>query len=331
LFDLYRRSLPSAQFLELLERHTARLAQAVQEYADQACSLMASATRSADEWAASCISALDEWEERLAARVMEATRRHAGSLGAHFARESEWKEFDAGEIPRIGRQSLDEFLGERRDALRGWKEKLILFSRDLAGLAALCRQTVRESADELDGIRAVDGPIADGGYGEKGYFPVSAAVLAQATDFSDRMPDCPFPAAHRDDVAFVLSGRDLALPPARDALARVSQLAGSAEKRMAAFLQARERRTGRWASGIRGLLESWLQDAREELAGSHTVAMRRIFVPALEILRDETVCLDSYIKVMDKIRDDAGRLEQSLADALAALEALCADGPLRGG
>ena len=95
---------------------------------------------------------------------------------------------------------------------------------------------------------------------------------------------------------------------------------GNPEKRKAAFLERKRKKTAHWAKEMRALLEQELDASRTELTEAYKSAVARGFVPALEILTEEAVHLKLYLAVMDRIREDAGVFEQRLEKGLSALE-----------
>lgn len=309
----YRASLPPAQFLELLERHADRLAEASLEHIEQARSVVAAAAHDVDAWRSGLDRALDQWEERLVLRVMDAAHRHADALGTDFARESAWKSFDEEEAPRIARQSLDEFLGEQQDVLRGWEAKLQLFGEDMRDLSAQCLRSVEESAGELGDICAVSGRMdhllvqSDAHMRRLAVFLAGAgggAVLAGGL----------FNLMAWGGAALVVLTHPLVLPGA--ALVGVAAYAlhavGNVSRRKAAWLERKRKKTEQWAAEARRLLAEELRAAGEELTASYKASVARGFVPALEILVGEAVHVRLYLKVMDRIRDDADVFERKL-------------------
>lgn len=309
----YRASLPPAQFLELLERHADRLAGASLEHIEQARSVVAAAAHDVDQWRADLQRALDQWEERLALRVMEAAHRHADALGSDFAKESAWQDFDAEEAPRIARQSLDEFLSEQQGVLHGWEEKLRLFGEDMRDLSERCLSSVRDSAAELGDICAVSGRV-DHLLVRSDVHMRRLAVFLAGAGGGAVLAGSLFHFVTWGGAALVILTHPLTLPGA--ALVGMAAYAlhavGNASRRKAAFLERKRKKTEQWAAEARRLLEEELRAAGEELTASYKAAVARGFVPALEILVAEAMHVRLYLKVMDRIREDADRFERAV-------------------
>ena len=313
----YRATLPPAQFLELLERHADRLAGASLEHIEQARSVVAAAAHDVDQWRADLQRALDQWEELLVLRVMEAARRHADALGMDFAKEGAWTDFDAEEAPRIARQSLDEFLSEQQGVLRGWEEKLRLFGEDMRDLSASCLSSVEDSAAELGDICAVSGRMDHLLVRSDEHMRRLAVFLAGAGGgavLAGSLLHC----MAWGGAALVVLTHALTLPGA--ALVGMAVYAlhalGNSSRRKEAFLERKRKKTEQWAAGARRLLDEELRAAGEELTASYKAAVARGFVPALEILVAEAVHVRLYLKVMDRIREDADLFERTVRGLL---------------
>ncbi len=317
-FGRYRASLPPAPFLELLERHAERLAEAAASYAERANSLAAVAAHDVEAWRVAQWRALDAWEDTLVLRVMTAAHRHADTLGENFAKESAWKEFDEDEAPRIARQCLDELLTEQQDILRGWQEKLRLFNEELHSLSVLCLTAVEESAAELGDICAASGTM-DHLLVKSNAHMRRLAVFLTGAGAGALAAGTLLNLVTLGGAAFLLLTNPIVLPGA--AILGVAAYAlhsmGNAEKRKAAFLERKKKKTAAWATGIRELVDAELRGAREEVAAHYKTAVARGFVPALEILAGEAAHLRLYLQVMDHIREDADAFEQRLTAELA--------------
>ena len=320
-FIRYRAGLPPAQFLELLERHTEQLARAAASHADQARSVIAAAAHDVDEWQRARDRALDAWEEDLVLRVMDAAHRHADLLGASFAREAEWKVFDEEEAPRIARRSIEQFLAGQQEEMRAWNEKLRLFQGELNELSVLCLKAVEESAAELGDICSTAGRLDHFLVQTNAHMKQVALFLAGAGTGAI-VAGGLFNLVALGSAAFLLVTNPVALPAAAllGVAAYALQSLGSVEKRKAAFLERKRKKSAQWAKEVRNLLEKELESSRAELTEAYKSAVARGFVPALEILTGETVHLRLYLAVMDKIRADAGTFERRMEKGLRALE-----------
>ena len=320
-FIRYRAGLPPAQFLELLERHTEQLARAAASHADQARSVIAAAAHDVDEWQRARDRALDAWEEDLVLRVMDAAHRHADLLGASFAREAEWKVFDEEEAPRIARRSIEQFLAGQQEEMRAWNEKLRLFQGELNELSVLCLKAVEESAAELGDICSTAGRLDHFLVQTNAHMKQVALFLAGAGTGAI-VAGGLFNLVALGSAAFLLVINPVALPAAAllGVAAYALQSLGSVEKRKAAFLERKRKKSAQWAKEVRNLLEKELESSRAELTEAYKSAVARGFVPALEILTGETVHLRLYLAVMDKIRADAGTFERRMEKGLRALE-----------
>ena len=309
----YRAALPPAQFLELLERHADRLAEASLEHIEQARSVVAAAAHDVDEWRSGLERALDQWEERLVLRVMDAAHRHADALGSDFARESAWTAFDEEEAPRIARRSLDDFLSEQQGVLRGWEDKLRLFGEDMRDLSARCLTSVEESAAELGDICAVSGRMDHLLVQSDAHMRRLAVFLAGAGGGAV-LAGSLINLMAWGGAALVVLTHPLVLPGA--ALVGMAAYAlhavGNASRRKAAFLERKRKKIEQWAAEARRLLDEELRAAGEELTASYKAAVARGFVPALEILVGEAVHVRLYLKVMDRIREDADVFERKV-------------------
>lgn len=319
--ERYRATLPPPQFLELLERHADQLAAAALSHREQARSVVAAAAHDVDEWSVARQRALDAWEELLTLRVMEAAHRHADALGADFAKESAWKSFDEEEAPRIARQCLDEFLAGQQDILRGWEEKLRLFGDDMRELSVLCLNTVEESAGELGDICAVTGRM-DHLLVQSDAHMRRLAVFLGGAGAGAALTGGLFNLVAWGGAALMVLSHPLALPGVAlvGAAAYALHAMGNPERRKAAWLERKRKKTAQWATEARKKLEEELRAAGEELTAAYKTAVSRGFVPALEILVSEAVHLRLYLQVMDRIQEDADNLDRSMEHSVRRLE-----------
>ena len=317
----YRAGLPPAHFLELLERHADQLAKAAASHAGQARSVIAAAARDVDEWRRARNRALDAWEEELILKVMDAAHRHADALGSDFAREAEWKAFDEEEAPDIARKSIESFLVVQQEEMHAWNEKLRLFQGELGELSVLCLKAVEDSAAELGDICSTTGRL-DHFLVQTNAHMKQVALFMAGAGTGAVVAGGLFNLVALGSAAFLLVTNPVALPAA--ALVGVAAYAlqhlGNPEKRKAAFLERKRKKTAHWAKEMRALLEQELDASRTELTEAYKSAVARGFVPALEILTEEAVHLKLYLAVMDRIREDAGVFEQRLEKGLSALE-----------
>lgn len=321
-FVRYRAGLPPAQFLELLERHTEQLAKAAASHAEQARSVIAAAAHDVDEWQRARDRALDAWEEDLVMRVMDAAHRHADLLGSAFAREADWKVFDEEEAPRIARRCIENFLAGQQEEMRAWNEKLRLFQGELNELSVLCLKAVEESSTELGDICSTTGRLDHFLVQTNAHMKQVALFLAGAGSGAV-VAGGLFNLVALGSAAFLLVTNPVALPAAAllGVAAYALQSLGNPEKRKAAFLDRKRKKSAQWAKEVRARLEQELESSRQELTEAYKSAVARGFVPALEILAGEAVHLKLYLAVMDKIRADAGAFEERLQKGLRALDA----------
>lgn len=320
--ERYRATLPPPQFLELLERHADQLASAALSHMEQARSVVAAAAHDVDEWGIARQHALDAWEELLVLRVMDAAHRHADALGTDFARESAWKSFDDEEAPRIARQCLDEFLAGQQDILHGWGEKLRLFGDDMRELSVLCLNTVEESAVELGDICAVTGRM-DHLLVQSDAHMRRLAVFLGGAGAGAALTGGLFNLVAWGGAALMVLSHPLALPGVAlvGAAAYALHAMGNPERRKAAWLERKRKKTAQWAAEARKGLEEELRSAGDELTAAYKTAVSRGFVPALEILVSEAVYLRLYLQVMDRIQADADSFGRLVEASIQVLEA----------
>lgn len=317
----YRSTLPSPQFLELLDRHADRLAEAAVSHAEQARSVVAAAAYDVARWRADQAFALDAWQELLELRIMDAAHRHADSLGNDFAKESAWKDFDNGDAVAIARQSLDEFLVQQQGILRGWQEKLLLFQGDVNELAVQCLSAVQNSVAELGDICSTSGRV-DHLLVKSNAHMRNLAVFLAGAGTGAAVAGSLLNLMLWGSAAVMVVTNPLALPGV--ALMGVAAYAlhavGNTERRKAVFMERKRKKTVQWASEARLRLEAELDDARDDIAAAYKTAVARGFVPALEILAGEAAHLRLYLAVMDKICQDASGLEHITHAQVQALE-----------
>lgn len=252
--------------------------------------MVAAAAHDVDEWRSGLERALDQWEERLVLRVMDAAHRHADALGSDFARESAWTAFDEEEAPRIARRSLDDFLSEQQGVLRGWEDKLAPVRRGYA-------RPVRPVPDQRGGERRRTGRYLRRERPHGHLLVQSDAHMRRLAVFLAGAGGGAVLAGSLINLmawggaALVVLTHPLVLPGA--ALVGMAAYAlhavGNASRRKAAFLERKRKKIEQWAAEARRLLDEELRAAGEELTASYKAAVARGFVPALEILVGEAV------------------------------------------
>lgn len=319
----YRSTLPSPQFLELLDRHADRLAEAAMSHAEQARSVVAAAAYDVARWRTDQAYALDAWQELLELRIMDAARRYADSLGANFAKESAWKSFDNDEAVAIARQSLDEFLAQQQGILRGWQIKLNLFQGDVHELAVQCLTAVQDSAAELGDICSTSGRM-DHLLVKSNAHMRNLAVFLAGAGTGAAVAGSLLNLVVWGGAALMVVTNPLTLPGVAimGVAAYALHTVGNVERRKAAFLERKRKKTAQWAAEARHRLEVELDEARDDIAAAYKTAVARGFVPALEILAGEAAHLRLYLAVMDKICRDASGLEHVISQQVEALESL---------
>lgn len=319
----YRESLPPAQFLEMLDRHASQLAQAAYSHAEQAHAVIAAAAHDIDRWEKDQRRALDQWEERLVLRIMDAAQQHASNLGTAFAKEKAWKQFDLEEAPRIARQCLDEFVIEQSELQAGWEEKLRLFHEEMHQLSTLCLKAVEESEAVLGDICSTTGTM-DHILVQTNAHMGRLAVFLAGTGMGGVLGGGIVNLIALGGAAIAVFTSPIMLPGALLLGAAVYALhsMGNPERRKEAFLARKRQKTEQWAAQARALLETELQNRKADIAANYKSAVSRGFVPALEILTGEATHLKLYLQVIDHMRADSIKYESLLNEELLALEGL---------
>ena len=180
-------------------------------------------------------------------------------------------------------------------------------------LSARCLTSVEESAAELGDICAVSGRMDHLLVQSDAHMRRLAVFLAGAGGGAV-LAGSLINLMAWGGAALVVLTHPLVLPGA--ALVGMAAYAlhavGNASRRKAAFLERKRKKIEQWAAEARRLLDEELRAAGEELTASYKAAVARGFVPALEILVGEAVHVRLYLKVMDRIREDADVFERKV-------------------
>lgn len=321
----YRESLPDPQLLSMLDAHARQLSAAALSSLEQARHVVQATAKDVDAWDAATEKALERFRETLALRLMDGVTRKVGELGHHFAKDGVWKEFDATEARAITRRAVDDFLEEQREALRGWEDKLRLFSARMDEFSQDC--LARLSAD-IEGLQDDPGAV-EGASSSAAHFLVQTHrhmknLAVFTTGLAVGRVTALGPLA-----LLVTAGNILALTATNPfAAAVVAAVAGTAgllyhlgreDKRKAAFLDKRRREAEEYAERVGEALRRELAVVREDLGKAYAFEIKRGFAPALESLFQQSVHLRLFLDVMKRIRGDVSRYDEHVQRQLDEL------------
>ncbi len=321
----YRDSLPSPELLGMLDAHAKQLSAAALSSLEQARQVVDAAAKDLDAWDVATEKALEKFRETLVLRLMDAVGRKVSELGHQFAKDAVWKEFDATEARSIARRAVDEFLEEQRGILRGWEDKLRLFS---ARMDEFSQECLARLSSNIDGLQDDPGEVNGTSSAATHFLVQTHRHMKNLAVFTTGLTVGRLTALGPISI-LVTAGNILALATASPfAAAVVAAVAGTAgllyhlgreDKRKAAFLDKRRRDAEEYADRICDALRQELGGVREDLGKAYEFEVKRGFAPALESLFHQSVHLRLFLDVMQKIRSDVSRYDEHVQKQLEEL------------
>lgn len=321
----YRDSLPSPELLGMLDAHAKQLSAAALSSLEQARQVVDAAAKDLDAWDVATEKALEKFRETLVLRLMDAVGRKVSELGHQFAKDAVWKEFDATEARTIARRAVDEFLEEQRGILRGWEDKLRLFS---ARMDEFSQECLARLSSNIDGLQDDPGEVNGTSSAATHFLVQTHRHMKNLAVFTTGLTVGRLTALGPISI-LVTAGNILALATASPfAAAVVAAVAGTAgllyhlgreDKRKAAFLDKRRRDAEEYADRICDALRQELGGVREDLGKAYEFEVKRGFAPALESLFHQSVHLRLFLDVMQKIRSDVSRYDEHVQKQLEEL------------
>lgn len=321
----YRDSLPSPELLGMLDAHAKQLSAAALSSLEQARQVVDAAAKDLDAWDVATEKALEKFRETLVLRLMDAVGRKVSELGHQFAKDAVWKEFDATEARTIARRTVDEFLEEQRGILRGWEDKLRLFS---ARMDEFSQECLARLSSNIDGLQDDPGEVNGTSSAATHFLVQTHRHMKNLAVFTTGLTVGRLTALGPISI-LVTAGNILALATASPfAAAVVAAVAGTAgllyhlgreDKRKAAFLDKRRRDAEEYADRICDALRQELGGVREDLGKAYEFEVKRGFAPALESLFHQSVHLRLFLDVMQKIRSDVSRYDEHVQKQLEEL------------
>lgn len=321
----YRDSLPSPELLGMLDAHAKQLSAAALSSLEQARQVVDAAAKDLDAWDVATEKALEKFRETLVLRLMDAVGRKVSELGHQFAKDAVWKEFDATEARTIARRAVDEFLEEQRGILRGWEDKLRLFS---ARMDEFSQECLARLSSNIDGLQDDPGEVNGTSSAATHFLVQTHRHMKNLAVFTTGLTVGRLTALGPISI-LVTAGNILALATASPfAAAVVAAVAGTAgllyhlgreDKRKAAFLDKRRRDAEEYAERICDALRQELGGVREDLGKAYEFEVKRGFAPALESLFHQSVHLRLFLDVMQKIRGDVSRYDEHVQKQLEEL------------
>ncbi len=312
----YRDSLPSPELLGMLDAHAKQLSAAALSSLEQARQVVDAAAKDLDAWDVATEKALEKFRETLVLRLMDAVGRKVSELGHQFAKDAVWKEFDATEARTIARRAVDEFLEEQRGILRGWEDKLRLFS---ARMDEFSQECLARLSSNIDGLQDDPGEVNGTSSAATHFLVQTHRHMKNLAVFTTGLTVGRLTALGPISI-LVTAGNILALATASPfAAAGVAAVAGTAgllyhlgreDKRKAAFLDKRRRAAEEYADRICDALRQELGGVREDLGKAYEFEVKRGFAPALESLFHQSVHLRLFLDVMQKISSDVSRYDE---------------------
>ena len=321
----YRDSLPSPELLGMLDAHAKQLSAAALSSLEQARQVVDAAAKDLDAWDVATEKALEKFRETLVLRLMDAVGRKVSELGHQFAKDAVWKEFDATEARTIARRAVDEFLEEQRGILRGWEDKLRLFS---ARMDEFSQECLARLSSNIDGLQDDPGEVNGTSSAATHFLVQTHRHMKNLAVFTTGLTVGRLTALGPISI-LVTAGNILALATASPfAAAVVAAVAGTAgllyhlgreDKRKAAFLDKRRRDAEEYADRICDALRQELGGVREDLGKAYEFEVKRGFAPALESLFHQSIHLRLFLDVMQKIRSDVSRYDEHVQKQLEEL------------
>lgn len=321
----YRDSLPSPELLGMLDAHAKQLSAAALSSLEQARQVVDAAAKDLDAWDVATEKALEKFRETLVLRLMDAVGRKVSELGHQFAKDAVWKEFDATEARTIARRAVDEFLEEQRGILRGWEDKLRLFS---ARMDEFSQECLARLSSNIDGLQDDPGEVNGTSSAATHFLVQTHRHMKNLAVFTTGLTVGRLTALGPISI-LVTAGNILALTTASPfAAAVVAAVAGTAgllyhlgreDRRKAAFLDKRRRDAEEYADRICDALRQELGGVREDLGKAYEFEVKRGFAPALESLFHQSVHLRLFLDVMQKIRSDVSRYDEHVQKQLEEL------------
>lgn len=321
----YRDSLPSPELLGMLDAHAKQLSAAALSSLEQARQVVDAAAKDLDAWDVATEKALEKFRETLVLRLMDAVGRKVSELGHQFAKDAVWKEFDATEARTIARRAVDEFLEEQRGILRGWEDKLRLFS---ARMDEFSQECLARLSSNIDGLQDDPGEVNGTSSAATHFLVQTHRHMKNLAVFTTGLTVGRLTALGPISI-LVTAGNILALATASPfAAAVVAAVAGTAgllyhlgreDRRKAAFLDKRRRDAEEYADRICDALRQELGGVREDLGKAYEFEVKRGFAPALESLFHQSVHLRLFLDVMQKIRSDVSRYDEHVQKQLEEL------------
>ena len=328
----YRASLPDPQLLAMLDAHARQLSASALASLEQARQVVEATGKDIEAWDTATAQALERFRETLVLRLMDAVNRKAGELGHHFAKDSAWKDFDATEARAVTRRTVDEFLEEQRGVLRGWEDKLRLFSARMDEFSQDC--LARLSAD-IEGLHDDPGDVDSSSSAATHFLVQTHRHMKNLAVFTTGLTVGRITALGPLTL-LVTAGNILALTAASPfAAAVVAAVAGTAgllyhlgreDKRKAAFLDKRRREAEAYAERVSETLRQELAAVRDDLGKAYEFEIKRGFSPALESLFQQSVHLRLFLDVMNRIRGDVSRYDRHVQKQLDELGHMLKEG-----
>ena len=308
----YRDSLPSPELLGMLDAHAKQLSAAALSSLEQARQVVDAAAKDLDAWDVATEKALEKFRETLVLRLMDAVGRKVSELGHQFAKDAVWKEFDATEARTIARRAVDEFLEEQRGILRGWEDKLRLFS---ARMDEFSQECLARLSSNIDGLQDDPGEVNGTSSAATHFLVQTHRHMKNLAVFTTGLTVGRLTALGPISI-LVTAGNILALATASPfAAAVVAAVAGTAgllyhlgreDKRKAAFLDKRRRDAEEYADRICDALRQELGGVREDLGKAYEFEVKRGFAPALESLFHQSVHVSRYDEHVQKQLEELG-------------------------
>ncbi|MBR4423943.1 MAG: dynamin family protein [Mailhella sp.] len=307
-------ALPDAQHDVFLASHKDRLHKVLEKCAGQAQAVARAAAVDIESWRREQERSLDEWEETTVLRIMDAAGRHADELGGSMFSAKKWKEFNETVIPGIARDSLNELLIERRSLQRDWNEKLRQFSGAMREISVLCLDAVIVEDKELTSVKELS---------------LSRTLwLVQANDMLKKIG-----LVGSGMALHSIGGLGLGLGAALGGLhwwamvpvALVGGLiwllrrAGDPARCRRIFLDKKEESIRAWTARQKKRLAEVLDENFGELTAAYRQAAEESLMPAIFMLAEEEASISVYLKVLEKMRADAGMKAQEMQEQARAL------------
>jgi hypothetical protein len=268
-----------------------------------------------DAWRKEQDRSLDEWEETTVLRIMDAANRHADELGgtALFSAKK-WKDFNESTIPEIARNSLNEPLLERRSLQRDWNEKLRQFSGAMREISVLCLDAVIVEDKELTSVKELS--------------LSRTQWLVQANDMLKKIG-----LVGSGMALHSIGGLGLGLGAALGGLhwwamvpvALVGGLiwllrrVGDPARCRRIFLDKKEGAIRSWTARQKKRLQEVLDQNFNDLTSAYRQAAEESLMPAICMLAEEEASISVYLKVLEKMRADAGKKAMEMQAQAQAL------------